>query len=84
MHTSYGDMEYPNEVRRIIYTTNNVECFNHQLGNVTKNKGVFPTDDSLLKMLYLAAMDITRKWTDIDRIGAKSEHSFLYIIVFVS
>ena len=30
MHTSYGDMEYPNEVRKIIYTTNNVECFNHQ------------------------------------------------------
>lgn len=49
MHTSYGDMEYPNEVRKIIYTTNNVECFNHKLGNITKNKGVFPTDDSHLK-----------------------------------
>ena len=55
--------KYPEEVRKIIYTTNTVEGFNCQLRKVTKNKSVFPTDDSLLKMLYLAAMDITRKWT---------------------
>lgn len=55
--------KYPEEVRKIIYTTNTVEGFNRQLRKVTKNKSVFPTDDSLLKMLYLAAMDITRKWT---------------------
>ena len=55
--------KYPDEVRKIIYTTNTVEGFNRQLRKVTKNKSVFPTDDSLLKMLYLAAMDITRKWT---------------------
>ena len=55
--------KYPTEVRKIIYTTNTVEGFNRQLRKVTKNKSVFPTDDSLLKMLYLAAMDITRKWT---------------------
>ncbi len=55
--------KYPEELRKIIYTTNTVEGFNRQLRKVTKNKGVFPTDDSLLKMLYLAAMDITRKWT---------------------
>ncbi len=54
--------KYPEELRKIIYTTNTVEGFNRQLRKVTKNKGVFPTDDSLLKMLYLAAMDITRKW----------------------
>jgi transposase-like protein len=54
--------KYPNEVRKIIYTTNTVEGFNRQLRKVTKNKSVFPTDDSLLKMLYLAAMDITKKW----------------------
>ena len=35
----------------------------HQLHKVTKAKSVFPTDDSLLKMLYLAMMDITKKWT---------------------
>jgi transposase-like protein len=54
--------KYPDEVRKIIYTTNTVEGFNRQLRKVTKNKSVFPTDDSLLKMLYLAAMDITKKW----------------------
>ena len=55
--------KYPQEIRTLIYTTNSIEGFNRQLRKVTKNKGVFPTDDSLLKMLYLAMMDITKKWT---------------------
>lgn len=55
--------KYPQEVKTLIYTTNAIEGFNRQLRKVTKNKGVFPTDDSLLKMLYLAMMDITKKWT---------------------
>jgi len=55
--------KYPQEVRTLIYTTNAIEGFNRQLRKVTKNKGVFPTDDSLLKMLYLAMIDITKKWT---------------------
>ena len=54
---------YPQELRRLIYTTNATEGFNRQLRKVTKAKSVFPTDDSLLKMLYLAMMDITKKWT---------------------
>lgn len=53
--------KYPQEVRTLIYTTNAIE--GHQLRKVTKSKSVFPTDDSLLKMLYLAMMDITKKWT---------------------
>ena len=55
--------KYPQEVRTLIYTTNSIEGFYRQLRKVTKNKGVFPADDSLFKMLYLAAMDITKKWT---------------------
>ena len=55
--------KFPQEVRRLIYTTNAIEGFNRQLRKVTKSKSVFPTDDSLLKMLYLAMMDITKKWT---------------------
>ena len=55
--------KYPEPVRRLIYTTNAIEGFNRQLRKVTKSKTVFPTDDSLLKMLYLAMMDITKKWT---------------------
>ena len=50
--------KYPEPVRRLIYTTNSIEAFNRQLRKVTKNKGVFPSDESLLKMLYLATMDI--------------------------
>ena len=55
--------KYPQELRKIIYTTNAIEGFNRQLRKVTKAKPVFPTDDSLLKMLYLAMIDITKKWT---------------------
>ena len=54
--------KYPDEIRRLIYTTNAIEGFNRQLRKVTKSKSVFPTDDSLLKMLYLAMTDITKKW----------------------
>ncbi len=62
---SYKDInfKYPEAVRRLIYTTNAIEGFNRQLRKVTKSKTVFPTDDSLLKMLYLAMIDITKKWT---------------------
>lgn len=55
--------KYPPELRRIIYTTNSIEGFNRQLRKVTKTKSVFPGDDSLLKMLYLAMTDITAKWS---------------------
>ena len=55
--------KYPEAVRHLIYTTNAIEGFNRQLRKVTKSKTVFPSDDSLLKMLYLAMMDITKKWT---------------------
>ena len=58
-------LQVPQEVRRLIYTTNASEGFNRQLRKVTKAKSVFPTDDSLLKMLYLAMTDITKKWTVI-------------------
>lgn len=49
---------YPHELRRMIYTTNAVEALHRQFRKVTKTKGVFPTDDSLKKMLYLATLDL--------------------------
>lgn len=55
--------KYPEAVRRLIYTTNAIEGFNRQLRKVTKAKTIFPSDDSLLKILYLAMTDITKKWT---------------------
>ncbi|MBB5337436.1 transposase-like protein [Pectinatus brassicae] len=48
----------------LIYATNAIENFNRQLRKVIKAKSVFPTGDSLLKMLYLAMIDITKKWID--------------------
>ena len=72
--------KYPEELRRLIYTTNAIEGFNRQLRKVTKSKSVFPTDDSLFKMLYLAMMDITKKWTgrrtDWSKIHAQLEIYF--------
>ena len=64
--------KYPQEVRRLIYTTNAIEGFNRQLRKVTKSKSVFPTDDSLLKMLYLAMIDITKKWTGRRQVSVNS------------
>jgi len=55
--------KYPLEIRKIIYTTNAIENFNRQLRKVTKSKTIFPTDDALFKILYLAMCDITEKWT---------------------
>jgi len=55
--------EYPPQIRKIIYTTNTIEGFHRQLRKVTKTKNAYPTDDSLRKVLYLASMDISKKWT---------------------
>lgn len=55
--------KYAPDIRRIIYTTNTVEGFNRQLRKVTKAKGVFPSEDALMKMIFLAARDIMKKWT---------------------
>lgn len=49
---------FPQEVRKMIYTTNAVEALHRQFRKVTKTKGAFPTDDSLKKMLYLATLDL--------------------------
>ena len=70
--------KYPEAVRRLIYTTNAIEGFNRQLRKVTKSKTVFPSDDSLLKMLYLAMMDITKNGQATDRIGGRSIRSWRF------
>jgi transposase-like protein len=55
--------KYPQDVRRVIYTTNALEGFNRQLRKATKVRNIFPTDEALKKALYLATIDITKKWT---------------------
>lgn len=55
--------EFPLEIRRLMYTTNTIESYNRQLRKVTKSKSVFPTEESVRKMLYLATRDILKKWS---------------------
>ena len=55
--------QFPDEVRRIMYTTNVIEGLNRQYRKVTKTKSVFPSDSSLEKMLYLASQNVAKKWT---------------------
>lgn len=55
--------KYPVEIRKMMYTTNAIESLNSQYRKVTKGKNIFPTDDSIMKILYLATGNITKKWT---------------------
>jgi putative transposase len=55
--------DYPEDIRRAIYTTNAIESLNRSLRKVIKTKGAFPNDASILKLFYLALANIARKWT---------------------
>nr|WP_314669823.1 IS256 family transposase [uncultured Porphyromonas sp.] len=55
--------QYTKEIRRLIYTTNTVEGYHRQIRKITKNKGVFPSDTALEKLVYLAYRNICEKWT---------------------
>jgi putative transposase len=54
---------YPPEIRKVIYTTNAIESLNMSLRKVTKNRGSFPNNESMFKLLYLALNNIAKKWT---------------------
>jgi putative transposase len=54
---------YPEDIRRVIYTTNAIESVNMSLRKIIKNRGSFPSDEAALKLLYLALQNISRKWT---------------------
>jgi putative transposase len=54
-------LAFPPEVRKIIYTTNSIESLNYQLRKIIKNRGHFPTDDAVIKLLWLAIRDIEDK-----------------------
>ena len=60
--------KFPKEFRRLIYTTNIVEGVNRQFRKITKTKSVFPNDESLSKLLYMASIAIVKKWTMKDLI----------------
>ena len=54
-------LEFPPEIRKIIYTTNAIESFNYQIRKIIKNRGHFPGDDAVIKLLWLAIRDIEDK-----------------------
>jgi putative transposase len=55
--------EYPPDIRRVIYTTNAIESLNSVIRKATKQRKVFPTDDSAMKVVYLAIQSAATKWT---------------------
>lgn len=58
---------YPQDVRRVLYTTNAIESLNMQLRKITKNRGHFPNDEAATKLLYLALRNVTAKWKNAGR-----------------
>ncbi len=54
--------EYSEPIRRIIYTTNTIEGFNRQIRKITKTKGGFNSDESLIRLVFLAYRDVSVKW----------------------
>jgi transposase-like protein len=54
---------FPEQIRRLIYITNAVESVHRQLRKVTKSKAIFSTDESLIKMLFFALLDVSKKWS---------------------
>lgn len=55
--------DYPKEIRKVIYTTNIIESLNRTLRKAVKNRGHFPTEDAVMKVLYLAIKGVSKKWT---------------------
>ena len=55
--------KYPEPIRRVIYTTNIIESVHRQFRTLTKTKGAFPNDNSLLKLLFAGIQNAEKKWT---------------------
>ena len=55
--------KYPDYIRKVIYTTNAIEAVHRQFRKLTKTKGGFPNENSLLKLLYAGILDASKKWT---------------------
>ena len=58
----YQLFKFPNEIRKMIYTTNAIESYNSQLRKVLKGKGAFPNETSVMKLIYLQTIEVTKKW----------------------
>ena len=70
---------YPEEIRRIIYTTNAIESLNNSLKKTIKNRASFPNDEAAMKLLYLSLKNIQKKWTMPARYWGKALNQFAII-----
>ncbi len=68
-HNLSAYFKYPEHIRKVIYTTNAVEAVHRQFRKLTKTKGAFPNENSLLKLLYAGILNATGKWTMAYTIG---------------
>ena len=72
-------LAYPEDIRKAIYTTNAIESMNMSLRKVTKNRGSFPNDEAVVKLMYLALRNISKKWTMPIRDWGKALNQFAII-----
>ena len=70
--------KFSTDVRKVIYTTNAIESLNSSYRRLNGQRSVFPSDVSLLKALYLATVEVTKKWTLPLRNGGESLWRTLY------
>ena len=69
-------MAYPENIRKVIYTTNAIESLHHSLRKIIKNRGSFPNDESALKLLYLGLKNISKRWTMPIRVWKQALNQF--------
>ncbi len=62
-HTLWTQGRFSEDIRRVMYTTNAIESVNMTLRKVTRNHRIFPTNQSVFKVVYLALQNISKKWT---------------------
>jgi putative transposase len=71
--------QFPEEIRRVIYTTNAIESLNFSLRKIIKNRSLFPNDEAVFKTLYLAIRNAAKKWTMPIRDWRRALHQFALI-----
>ena len=71
--------QFPEEIRRVIYTTNAIESLHYSLRKIIKNRSLFPNDEAVFKLLYLALKIIEKKWTMPIRDWKQALHQFAIV-----
>ena len=56
-------ISFPNDIRKVVYTTNAIESINRQIRKIIKSKGVFPNDEAIKKILFLVLNNASKRWT---------------------